>query len=199
MHTWRSHLRTVLFRLARTHGNNAIADIERTLSEVFDGPIEFRDLEDQPLSPDIQLRDLLDMSFRAVITVDHLPSRKRTDASPVDRTHAPADHGSRFQPEVSVPEHERVDWFIREFNRLEQSHEFMWAGYIVKELLPRLGITTAEARELLDEFQADGIVTVKKIPNPRNPEHPASAVELQRDHERVQAVLEGVAWSRQSY
>jgi hypothetical protein len=192
MHTWNSHLRFVLFRLSRTHGNSSLADVERTLCEVFDAAeVRFLDAEGRPLPPDTQLRDALLRPFRTSVVVEYQPQRgggrevpHRTTggAAPV----APA--ASRFRPEVVAPE-DRVDWFVREFVRLEQSHEFMWAGYIVKEMLPRIGVNATEARELLDQLQADGIVTVSKIPNPKNPDHPASGVQLNRGNTRVAAIV----------
>lgn len=188
MHTWKTHLRGVLFRLARTHGNNPISDIERMLCETFDGlSVRFTDQEECPLNPQMSLRQLVEHPFRCQINVECIPHHSGS-AHPPRSEHA--QQVSRFQPEVQVAEEERVPWFVREFDRLEQTHDFMWAGYIVKEMLPSIGIQTAEAREFLDELQAQGIVTVKKIPNPRNPDHPASAVHLEREHELVQKTLE---------
>lgn len=191
MHTWNSHLRSVLFRLARTHSHSTIADIERTLGEIFDAnTVRFADLEDQPLDPETPLRDVLQRPSRVAITLEIAPGRvhPRSDKERAGQDGPPPP--SRFQPEPVLSPEARVDWFIREFSRLEDTHEFMWAGYIVKEFLPRIGLATPEARAMLDQLQDDGIVTVNKLPNPRNPEHPASGVELNRDHPRVQAILQ---------
>lgn len=189
MHTWKTHLRGVLFRLARTHGNNPIADIERMLCETFDGlSVRFTDQEECPLDPQMPLRHLVEHPFRCQVNIECVPHHTggHHHGHHVDH-HQPVI--SRFQPEVQLSAEERVPWFVREFARLEQTHDFMWAGYIVKEMLPSIGIQTAEAREFLDELQAQGIVTVRKIPNPRNPDHPASAVHLEREHEVVQQTL----------
>lgn len=194
MHTWKSHLRSVLFRLSRTHGNNQVSDVERLLCEVFDGrSVRFTDTEGQPLRPDLQLRELLNRGFEVVVTLEHQPHPRnggRDDGGRNQETTG-ADSGSRFHAEQTIEPAQRQAWFIREFDRLEQTHDFMWAGYIVKELLPRIGLSTQEAREFLDKLQEDGIVAVRKIPNPRNPEHPASAVEMQRDNAQVREVLGG--------
>ena len=195
MHTWKSHLRSVLFRLARTHGNNTLGDLERTLCEVFDArQVRFTDGEDQPLDPQMQLRDTLTRSFNVALNVEFHPQpRPHQQRDQHDRPHAGDLHAdspqSRFRPDVTLGPVEQVDWFIREFDQLEQTHDFMWAGYIVKEMLARIGLTPPEAREMLDRLHHDGIVSVEKVDNPRNPEHPASAVALLRDHERVKRVL----------
>jgi hypothetical protein len=193
MHTWKSHLRSVLFRLARTHGHSPLADVERLLAEVFDGAgVQFSSLEDHPLEPELPLRDLLARPFQVALRIDYQPQRGGLPDVAGRAGDAPV-VASRFRPEPPLSPEQRVDWFIREFDRLEQTHEFMWAGYIVKEMLPRIGVATAAAREMLDELRATGIVTVRKVPNPKNPEHPASSVELNRDHDHVRAVLSGAA------
>jgi hypothetical protein len=192
MHTWKSHLRFVLFRLARTHGNNTIADVERLLCEIFDAATaRFVDLEDRPLNPDLQLQDVLQRPCRVMLNVEFQPQRF-TEPDGLQRVPEPATDtvsASRFQMDASLSPADRITWFIREFDRLEQTHDFMWAGYIVKEMLSRIGLPPAEARTLLDELNAAGIVSVRKVPNPKNPDHPASAVSLMREHEQVQAIL----------
>lgn len=181
MHTWKSHLRGVLHRLARTHAQTPIDEIQRLLGETFDAhSVRFLDTNQNPIDPQLPLRDLLARPFCVVVNVE----------MPVARNgRAPELGGApRFQPEIVAPE-QRVPWFIREFDRLEKTHEFMWAGYIVKEMLPRIGVATAEARQMLDELQEQGVVVVEKIHNPKNPQHPASAVRLVRDNAQVREIL----------
>jgi hypothetical protein len=84
---------------------------------------------------------------------------------------------------------ERTDMFLREFMRLENRHDFMWAGYIVRELLPRLGFAPEEAKLVLDHLRAEKLVTISKVPNPKNPDFPATGVHLNREHPRVKALL----------
>ena len=191
MHTWKSHLRAVLFRLARTHGNNSVADIERLLCEVFDASAaRFVDLERRPLDPGWQLQDILQKPFAVSLDVEYQPSRAGAPTE-LQNAHEPAgtSEHSRFQADNTLTPEDRVAWFIREFGRLEQTHDFMWAGYIVKEMMGRIGLSPPEARTMLDELNAAGIVTVSKVPNPKNPEHPASAVKLVRDNVTVQEIL----------
>jgi hypothetical protein len=149
--------------------------------------VRFTDPEEYPLDSHLPLKQLVEQPFRCQISLECFPHH---GSGHQPQRHEQAQPASRFHPEVQLSEEERIPWFIREFDRLEQTHDFMWAGYIVKEMLPSIGIQTAEAREFLDELQSQGIVTVKKIPNPRNPEHPASAVHLEREHETVSQVLE---------
>ncbi len=86
---------------------------------------------------------------------------------------------------------ERTDLFLREFIRLEDRHDFMWAGYIVRELLPRLGFAPDEAKVVLDHLRAEKLVTISKVPNPKNPDFPATGVHLNREHPRVKGLLAG--------
>lgn len=65
----------------------------------------------------------------------------------------------------------------------------MWAGYIVREMLPRLGYPPEEAKVVLDQFRAEQIITVMKVPNPKNPLFPATGVQLNREHPKVAAII----------
>jgi hypothetical protein len=106
---------------------------------------------------------------------------------------APADSrfhegpGSAATREMSSDE--RYDHFLREFLRLQQRHEFMWAGYIVRELLPRLGFPPEEAKVVLDRLRAENLVTITRVPNPKNPSFPATGVLLNLEHPRIKALL----------
>ncbi len=194
MHTWKSHLRSVLYRLARTHGNNNVADVERLLCEVFDAKsVRFLDAEDRPMAPDRPLRDALLKPFQIELNIEFQPQHHRPTAGDAllrrDDAEASSAGPTGFRADVTLDHDEQIDWFVREFDRLEQTHEFMWAGYIVKEMFAKIGLTPPEAREMLDELHGMGIVSVRKVPNPKNPEHPASAVTLIREHERVGTAL----------
>jgi len=79
--------------------------------------------------------------------------------------------------------------FIREFDRCERQNPFMWAGFVIKQLLPGLGIEGPQAKQFLRRLEAGGIVTTVKEPNPRNPEHPTTRVKLNRNHSLVREAL----------
>ena len=65
----------------------------------------------------------------------------------------------------------------------------MWAGYVVRELLPRLGFPAEEAKSILDKLKTEKLVIIGKVANPRNPDFPATGVRLNHEHPRVQALL----------
>jgi hypothetical protein len=80
--------------------------------------------------------------------------------------------------------------FIRELHRLEANRKFMWAGFVVRELLPQMGFVGLEAKQFFSELEADGIVMISKEPNPNNPDHPTACVRLNAEHSQVKAALE---------
>lgn len=79
--------------------------------------------------------------------------------------------------------------FVREFARLQTRNEFMWAGYVVRELLPRVGYPPHDTKSVLNDLREQKIVNVKRVHNPRNPDFPATAVQLNLEHPRVAEIL----------
>ncbi len=190
MHTWKTHLTAVLRRLAETHGDAPLAEIERILAGVFEArSVRFVVAHSTDRAAPLTLRALLDRPFDAVIEL-----QTQLMGLPAGGGRTAPGSVSRFQPGDAPPAPEpsaeaRCDEFIREFARLEQRHEFMWAGYIVRELLPRVGFPDAEAKVVLDRLRMDGILHMTKVPNPKNPHFPATGARLNRQHPRVIAVL----------
>lgn len=196
MNTWKSHLRSVLHRLVRTHGTARISEIERLLAGVLDADgIEFRGPDGGALPEQTTLAAALELPCEVTIRL-HLRSQgSRTaiangdeapphaePAGPRFREGAPADRSD-------ISRDPRFERFIREFARLEKRHEFMWAGYIVRELLPRLGFNPEEAKLVLDCLRSEHYVNITKVHNPKNPDFPATGVKLNREHEVVRALL----------
>jgi len=91
------------------------------------------------------------------------------------------------------------DFFIREFDRLEKRNGFMWAGFVVKDMIPKFGFDKYQAKHILRQLEAKGIVILKKRPNPKNPEHPTTCLELNREHPRVATVLRSAPSRREGY
>jgi hypothetical protein len=79
--------------------------------------------------------------------------------------------------------------FIREFDRLERYNDFMWIGFVLKTLLPQIGLSELEARDFFRQLESDGIVVTSKEPNPRRPEFPTTRVRLNREHPAVRQAL----------
>jgi hypothetical protein len=140
----------------------------------------------QIIPDEVRIGDVEGESLRVHLAV-------RADLAPPRE--APPPRESRFHPgeapaDVSAMPGDRYEEFIREFARLEQHHEFMWAGYVVRELMPRIGFPAGEAKLVLDRLCSEGILRISKVPNPRNPSFPATGVELNYEHPRVLAALE---------
>lgn len=87
----------------------------------------------------------------------------------------------------------QVERFVRELDALEQKAPgaFVWIGYVLKEKLPAMGLSADDARAFLERLQEQGIVVTSKVPNKRNPDFPATRVQLNRDHSIVQQVVRG--------
>lgn len=189
MHTWKTHLLATLRRLAKSHANSPLAEVERLLAGVFEAEtVRLRDCEGHALPEDTTLDDLLAQPFTATVFVECLSAAQPSPERP-----------SRFHPDEAPPQltdmasDPRFEHFVTDFVRLEESHEFMWAGYIVRDLLPRLGFPAQEAKLILDHMRADGMLTITKVPNPKNPVFPATGVQLNREHPSVRAILERCA------
>lgn len=190
MHTWQTHLVAVLRRLARNNARTSVAEIQQTLAGILDArAVRFLRPDETPFPADTTLADLLEQPYVARIDVAGELISPPAAAGDAPDTYA----GSRFRPgEPAVPDSlddPRFDDFFREFVRLESSHDFMWAGYVVRELIPRLGFPADSAKLVLDRLCAEGILSVNKVPNPRNPGFPASGVSLNHSHPRVVATL----------
>lgn len=80
---------------------------------------------------------------------------------------------------------------IRELDILEQKRpgSFVWVGYVLKELLPAVGLVELEAKTFLDRLQREGVLLLSKVPNRKNPEFPATRVLLNREHPVVRSAL----------
>lgn len=92
-----------------------------------------------------------------------------------------------------------VERAIRELAGRERTRDFIWAGFVVNELLPRLGVDKREAQELFDRMVDEGILALRKRPNPNNPDFPTTTVELVRSNEVVQQVLRTEANGRRRF
>jgi hypothetical protein len=184
----------VLQRLARIQGDLSIGDAVPFLCAALDvRDVRFLDENGQDLGRGMRLRDLIAAPFEVVLH-DRVSIPLRSGAHPGP---ASVDDGeparSRFHatdaPPPPVDDNRRLEMFIREFNRLQHRNEFMWAGYVVREMLPRIGYDPDDTKSVLNKLRADRIVNVKKVPNPRNPEFPATGVQLNLSHPLVRSVL----------
>jgi hypothetical protein len=88
---------------------------------------------------------------------------------------------------VVDPLHER---FIRELDNAEKQRHFVWAGYVVREMLPTIGLSEEEANPFLQRLVREGVVLISKRPNPKNPDFPTSCVTLNRENAIVKRLIE---------
>ncbi len=91
------------------------------------------------------------------------------------------DHSQNTDPVL-----ERV---ISTLDAQERRRDFVWAGFVVKDLLPGLGLESHEAQRWFDRLVDDQIFVLDKRPNPNNPDFPSTAVRLNRDNDAVKRVL----------
>ncbi len=201
MFTWKAHLRDVLERLAVSHGHASLSEIGAILCGVLDAQeVAFSGDDGRALDASLLLTSVIGQPL--VVTIRVACRAGRTTVATHDRvvlagapgTSAPAGTPSGGPP-MFVPDG-AGGWsapqqaaFIQEFDRLERRRGFMWAGYVVKEMLPRLGYGVDQAKRALDELLAQQILKIEKVANPRNPEFPATSVRLNRDNPLVQAAL----------
>jgi hypothetical protein len=184
MCNWKTHLESLLIGLSRTHGKAPLSEIQRILRGVLEvEELTFFDHAGQPLHESATLPQLLERAWYVSVRLacprgadEPLPaSRFREGVPPVEA-----------QDLVADP---RCEHFLQEFLRLEQHHEFMWAGYVVRELLPRLGFAPEEAKIVLDRLRAENLIKISKVTNPKNPDFPATGVHLNHEHPRIKALL----------
>jgi hypothetical protein len=190
MTNWKTQLVDILTGLARTHAAEPLREVQRILRGILHlEDISFQDHAGRELRAETPLQQAIEQIAQAVV---RLPVRPAAGAAKTNSAPRPVESRFRRGPGPaanSVDSEQRYDAFVREFLRLQEKHEFMWAGYVVRELLPRLGFAPEEAKLVLDHLRAENIVTITKVPNSRNPEFPATSVQLNPDHPRVKAIL----------
>lgn len=83
-----------------------------------------------------------------------------------------------------------MDRIISALESRERQRDFIWAGFVVNDLLPGLGSDRREAQEWFDLMVEQGIILLTKVPNPNNPDFPTTKVQLDRENETVRRVLQ---------
>jgi hypothetical protein len=190
--SWKALLQEALAGLTRTHAQEPLSEIQRILRGVLNlDEVRFQGADGRELRGDLTLHHAIERCAAICVRIQLKPAA--VPASTGDGSAAASE--SRFREGPAIPDisklsmDERTDLFLKEFIRLEDRHDFMWAGYIVRELLPRLGFSPDEAKIVLDHLRAENLVKISKVPNPKNPEFPATGVHLNREHPRVITLL----------
>lgn len=195
MLNWKAHLADILTGLSSTHGKVPLSEIRRILRGVLGvEDIRFHNSDGRELPAELTLEQALEhpCQFLALLRTERpaeTPTQKETDDDLP--TESRFREGPSAEPAGDLASDERYNLFLYEFIRLENNHEFMWAGYVVRELLPRLGFPAEEAKSILDRLRAEKLVIIDKVANPRNPDFPATGVRLNHEHPRVRALLAG--------
>lgn len=188
--SWKALLQETLSGLARTHAHDPLSEIQRILRGVLGlDEVHFHAPDGHELRSDAPFQQVLEQYADVSIKLQLKPALVTAAAAGAAAAESRFREGSPTPDVSNLSMEERTDLFLREFIRLENRHDFMWAGYIVRELLPRLGFAPDEAKLVLDHLRAEKLVTISKVPNPKNPEFPATGVHLNHDHPRVQALL----------
>ena len=190
MTNWKAQLNEILSGLVRTHATEPLREIQRILRGILQlEEISFQDHAGRELRAELPLEQAVEQIAQVAV---RLPCRPTTTYGKTNSATRPIESRFRRGPAPgagSLDSDERYDAFVREFLRLQEKHEFMWAGYVVRELLPRLGFAADEAKLVLDHLRAENLVAITKVPNSRNPGFPATSVQLNPDHPRVRAIL----------
>lgn len=197
MLTWRSHLHAALDRLRRSHRTAPPGQVEQILANILDArTVRFVRPDGSTFDDNTTLETLLGQPCLVQLEVEYDPA----DREAVQ----PQATASGFRPDGPVlarparpkrtpSEDELIEAFVHDFVRLEEKSKFMWAGFVVKQMLPRIGVARSDAKDFLDLLRNREIVLISKVTNPNNPDYPATAVRLNREHERVREVLQHVS------
>jgi len=86
---------------------------------------------------------------------------------------------------------------LRELARKERQGSFLWAGFVINDLLCGYGLDRRAAQVFFDRAVDDGCLILKKKRNPNNPEYPVTAVQLNMNHPEVQRTLRADQSSQQ--
>ena len=90
-------------------------------------------------------------------------------------------------------------FLIREFDRRERDRGPIYAGFIVNDLLPRMGFDASDGKRILRAMEAQDMVRTEQKPNPKDPQRTTSFVTLNREHPHVARVLCGAAAIQRSF
>jgi len=146
------------------------------------------------------LRQASPISFPvAAINLEGRSQRPSTASSPDhndetnDRPEEKLANKTLRRKEYSVTPVYNETYLIREFDRRERERGPIFAGFIVNDLLPRLGFDSSEAKRILRAMEAQNMVRTERKPNPKDPDRSTTYVSLNREHPHVARVLKGAA------
>jgi hypothetical protein len=152
--------------------------------------VEFKGADGKDVHGRTLLQNLLVDRFKLTLSVGYEPKPGDSDHGNGAEEDSPsAPPSPRAVEGAKMQDDPRFVRFVRELDKLERARRFVWIGYLAKEKLPELGFSADEVNHVLDHSAAEGIITLGKVPNPKNPEFPATCVQLNREHPTVQRIL----------
>jgi len=187
-----------------TCGMSGLRAVQDTLcDELGVESIQLLDAAGKPIHGRTLFRRALEQAGSVDVRVPMQPATGNgsSDRDP-DRTPTPEPSEGPAQSDppsqVRVPERPNTanvefnqTFLIREFFRREQQGKVMVAGFLVNDLLPRLGFTTTQAKQILRQIEAQGIVRTQTVPSTKNPDRMTTLVELNHNHPGVREFLAG--------
>ena len=99
-------------------------------------------------------------------------------------------------PGMTTPPIYNEALLVREFEKRERERGPIFAGFIVNDLLPRMGFDAADAKRILRAMEAQNMVRTEQKANPNQPGRTTTYVSLNRAHPHVARVLGGAATNR---
>jgi len=213
----REYISAALTRLVSTHGKLSVREVEALLCAMLDAQAvhltaspnaSLDEAVQKPLGCEIRVRcDVVADPFPRTETAPGEPALGRAAAAedpagvPATARGGPSDSAcleeSSSWAETARPGSESSEELMLErivlaLDAQERKREFVWMGYVVRELLPGLGFSERETQVLLQRLKDEGVITTVKRPNPKNPDFPATGVGLNREHPLVNRVLNRV-------
>jgi hypothetical protein len=164
-----SQIRELIRSKLNCYADRTVSAVEQSLCEDFGAEdVQLLNSSSVHVHGKTLFKNALDsVSYVSVVLPVQL--RKEQDTGGVSRPVAPTSGTSADST---------VARLIRALDQQERTREFVWAGYVVKSILPALGISDeTECQGMLDRLVANGIVAMSKRPNPKNPAFPTTTIQ----------------------
>lgn len=188
-------------KLANSSPKRNVKDARESLTDAWNATkIEFVDTRGDDIHGRTLLEKMLSHPFklRVHFEADYSPddpspgvvenTEEGSESNPVASESALCETGRAVRT-LSLRADPVVERVIRALDIQEQGRDFIWAGFVVKDLLPGLGIDEYESQILFDRMRNEGVIALTKKPSPKNPEFSATCVQLCREHPAVRRVL----------
>lgn len=199
MTTFKDEILACLQRLSASNGNGkkTLAETEVILSAFLKARVTFKEIPRHT-----HLENALAKHFAVEICVEHEPGSNEAlaTAGPSASTlpaRSLASPLAQPTPDSAVPD-SRYEKLIRELDERIRQGRFLWAGFLVKELLPQLGFASTETHAVVQSMEREGLISLTKVPHPEIEGRTVTRVDLNRDHCWVRSVLSRAEGARKT-